>query len=341
LQFYKAYPQNLDLFDTNATPHVEGMAQVHTVFGAGQVGLKLATVLAQQGHAVRLVRRGPAGPAIPGIDWMSGDATDLEFATAAATGAQTVYNCMNPPDYAQWDGILQPLHRTVRAAAARTGSKLVQLDCLYSYGRPASCPFDETEPRRPCSPKGELRKMLLEELLQAHERGEVRATIGLASDFFGPDTPLSMALRDDVLDAIVGGGTAWMVCNLDTPHGYSYTPDVARGLAVLGTHDQALGRPWHLPMSARGTTRELLERAAAAAGTTVKIRRVPDWVIRGAGIFASLPAALAEMAYQWQIPYVMDDSAFVRTFGMAATGLDQALATTLEAHRQRGDAIAA
>ena len=54
----------------------------------------------------------------------------------------------------------------------------------------------------------------------------------------------------------------------DRLHAYSYTPDVARGLAVLGTHEEAFGKVWHLPAAHRGTTRQLVERFAAALGST-------------------------------------------------------------------------
>ena len=40
-------------------------------------------------------------------------------------------------------------------------------------------------------------------------------------------------------------------------------------------------------------------------------------------------AALAEMVYQWELPYLIDDGDFCRTFGMEPTGLDEAIAATL------------
>src|SRR5262245_4659310 len=180
---------------TKADAMNDSTQAIHTVFGAGQVGQKLAAELLDRGHRVRLVRRGPAGAARPGLTWISGDVTDRRVADEAAAGAAVVYNCVNPPDYARWHGVLEPLARSVRAAAARAGARLVVLDCLYMYGAPAAVPFDEDTPMNPRSKKGELRRQMVEELFEAHRRGEVEVTTGRASDYFGPETPLSMLLH--------------------------------------------------------------------------------------------------------------------------------------------------
>ena len=307
--------------------------EVHTVFGAGQIGTQLATRLGRRGYDVRLVRRSAPGADIAGVTWMRGDATDRAFADQACQGATVVYNCTNPPDYGKWDGVLQPLFRAVREAAGRAGARLVQLDNLYMYGKPDGAPFDERTAMQPCSDMGWLRRQLVEELFAAHARGDVEATSGRASDYFGPNTPNAAVFRADVYDRILAGGTVLLTGNPDLPHSYSYSPDVARGLEVLGEQPAALGRAWHLPTAAQLTTRALLERFAQHAGSSIKIRRVPQWALRTLGVFSPLVSALAVMNYQWDIPYLMDDGDFRRTFAVAPTDLDTAIQATLAAHR--------
>ena len=314
------------------------MHQVHTIFGAGQIGTQLARELASRGIDVRLVRRGPATEEIRGVTWLRGDATDRAFADAAVRGASVVYNCTNPPDYHRWRGVLEPLYRSIWGAASRAGARLVQLDNLYMIGRPATVPFDESTEMRPCSDKGELRASLARELAEMHARGEIEATTGRASDFFGPRTPSAAIFRPDVYERIRRGKTVYVFGDPDMPHSYSYTPDVARGLAVLGTHPAAAGRVWHLPAASQGTTRELVARFAEHAGTSVTVRAVPTFLLRAAAIASPLMGALAEMLYQWETPYVMDDSAFRRTFGVGPTPLDEAIATTLESDAARQEA---
>lgn len=311
------------------------MSEIHTIIGAGQIGTQLAALLVREGHQVRLCRRGAFAADLPaGVVRMQGDVTDRAFADEACRGATVVYNCANPPDYHKWDGVLQPLYRAVREAAGRAGARLVQLDCLYMYGRPAHAPFDERTPMEPCSEKGKLRKQLVEELFEAHRRGDVQATSGRASDYFGPDTPTAMLLRPDVYDRILAGSTVYTLGNPDTPHTYSYTPDVARGLQVLGSHPAALGRAWHLPAAAQLTSRELLDRFAARAGTTIKVRRVPLWAVRSLGVFVPFLGAMVEMNYQWDVPYVIDDGDFRQTFAVGPTELDEAIDATLAAHQR-------
>ena len=50
--------------------------RTHTVVGAGQVGTRLASLLAEQGQEVRLVSR--RGTAPDGIKAISADASDLD-----------------------------------------------------------------------------------------------------------------------------------------------------------------------------------------------------------------------------------------------------------------------
>lgn len=305
--------------------------QQHTIFGAGQVGKLLAAELAAMGHRVRMVRRGPAGEDIPGVQWLQGDATDPVFAAQACEGSTVVYNCANPADYARWDGVLQPLFRGIWDAAAKTGARVVQLENLYMYGRPETSPFDERTPMKPCAEHGVLRKALGDELWARHARGELEVTVGHASDYFGPGAHLSAVARPDVLEGIQTGRRVFMTGNVDTAHGYTYTPDVAHALAILGTRPEAVGRAWHLPTSATTTTREFLQAFADQAGTTLKVSTVPAWMLKLVGVFSPLAKALATMRYQWDIPYVLDDGDFRRTFGVEPTPLREAVHTTLDA----------
>ncbi|GAO01619.1 NAD-dependent epimerase/dehydratase family protein [Anaeromyxobacter sp. PSR-1] len=305
--------------------------ELHVVFGAGQVGRRLATELLALGHSVRLVRRGPPGPALPGLSWLSGDATDPLFAREACRGADAVYDCTNPPDYHRWDELLPPLRRGIRDAAARAGARLVALDCLYMYGRPAASPFDEDTPLAPCSHKGELRALLARELLEAHARGDLRATTGRASDFFGPGAGAAALLGDRLAARLRAGRPFEVFGDPDLPHAYSFVADVARGLAVLGTHDAAPGRAWHLPVAWTGTTRGLVEAVGAALGRPARLRAVPDWLLRVGGLLDPTLGAAAEMTYQWKVPYVPDDGRFRAAFGVGPTPAADAVAATARA----------
>lgn len=304
---------------------------VHTVIGAGQVGTKLATLLAARGHQVRLVSRSGTA-AGPGVTPVAADITDPTAAATACAGSTAIYNCTNVA-YHRWDELLEPVTRGVLDAAARTGARLVVLDNLYMYGRPpAHRPFDEDTPIAPCSRKGELRARLAGMMQDAHARGDVRLATGRASDFFGPGSPRASIFHPRFFARLTRGKSVEVLGDPDQPHAYSYTPDVAAGLATLGERDEALGAVWHLPVAWKGTTRELIARFAAAAGTTVTLRTLPRWLIRLIGVFAPQIGGVAEMLYQWQTPFALDDTRFRRTFALEPTPIDAAITATLSAH---------
>jgi nucleoside-diphosphate-sugar epimerase len=203
------------------------------------------------------------------------------------------------------------------------------------YGAPEASPFDEDTPMQPCSDKGELRKMLVEEMFDAHRRGEVEVTSGRASDYFGPETPLSMLLHPRGLERLRAGKPVEVFGNPDMPHAYNYTPDVARGLAVLGERPEAVGKAFHLPAAWTGTSRELVERCGAALGRPGRVRVVPSWALTAVGVVSPTVRAIRKMLYQWERPYVLDDRRFRTTFGIEPTPIDEAIAATLELSAER------
>ena len=57
----------------------------------------------------------------------------------------------------------------------------------------------------------------------------------------------------------------------------------------------------------------------AALGIEARAKRVPSYVLRGVGLFMPVLRELVEMAYQWEMPFEVDDGAFVARFGWGAT----------------------
>ncbi len=297
--------------------------QLHVVLGAGQVGSRLVRGLAAQGKRVRQVRRSAQGlPA--GVEACPGDIRELAFAERAGAGATVIYDCMNP-SYDKWDEQLLAIGRGSLHAAKTSGAKLVALDGLYQYGRPHGGILHEESPRRPCSHKGQL-KLELEQLrMGAHQRGEARVTIARASDFFGSNLPQS-AFSDRFFERAFAGKAVEVLGDPDMPHSYTYVEDIVTALATLGARSEADGQVWHIPTAFRGSTRELYERLGNALGLApLKVTRVPKIVMRGLGLFNGVMRELVEMMYQWEIPYVIEDSKFRKTFGIEPTPVDQAV----------------
>ncbi len=299
--------------------------KLHIVLGAGQVGLRLAHALRAQGHTVRVVSRTPRALTGPRLQHLAGDITDPGFAARATDGAEVVYDCMNPP-YHRWPELLLPIARGALHGARTAGARLVALDSLYMYGAP-SAPMTEHTPLNPCSKKGALRAELSELRLSAHQRGDVRVTIGRASDFFGADLPNSL-WNERFFQRIVAGKAAECVGDPDAPHSYTYVEDVVRALATLGTSAEADGQVFHLPTSPAESTRALTERLGRALGIDAKLKRLSRFTLSVIGLFSPIMREVAEMTYQWEAPFVIDDSRFRQVFGYGPTPIDQAVAAT-------------
>jgi nucleoside-diphosphate-sugar epimerase len=312
---------------------VMGEDRLHVVFGTGQVGNALAAHLAGLGIAVRAVsRHRPA--ALAGVDWRAADAADPEAAADAAKGASVIYQCLNAP-YNQWPERFPPLQRGVLAAAERTGALLVSLENLYGYGPANGSPMTEDMPLAATGVKGRARAAMTAELLAAAGAGRVRIAIGRASDFFGPGVTQGSTLGERVFGNALAGRRADFIGNPNLPHTYSYVPDIAVGLATLGTDARAVGQVWHLPGPATGTTRALLDLVAGQVGHPVGVRSLPKPAVRVLGLVNPLLRELAETFYQFAEPFVLDTSKYQAAFGAAGTSLADAITATLAWYRTR------
>ncbi len=307
--------------------------RLHVVFGTGQVGRALAAHLTERGFPVRAVSRTRPAVMADGVQWRSADASDPAAAIEAAQGASVVYQCLNAP-YANWPQRFPPLQRGVLGAAERTGALLVGLENLYGYGPIGGTPMTEDLPLAATTVKGRTRAAMTAELLTAAQAGRVRVAIGRASDFFGPGVT-ETTLGERVFANALAGKRADFLGNPDLPHTYSYVPDVAVGLATLGTDERAVGGVWHLPGPETVTTRHVLELLGGEVGHPVGVRSVPKPVLRALGLFNPTIRALAEMAYEFDEPFVLDTSKYEATFGTAGTPLAAAIAATVAWYRSR------
>jgi nucleoside-diphosphate-sugar epimerase len=311
-----------------------GEARLHVVFGTGQVGSALAAHLAGLGMAVRAVSRHRPPTLAGDTDWRAADAADPEAAVDAAKGASVVYQCVNAP-YTQWPERFPPLQRGVLAAAERNGALLVALENLYGYGPAGGKPMTEDLPLTAATVKGATRAAMTAELLAAAEAGRVRLAIGRASDFFGPGVTAGSVLGERVFGNALAGRRADFIGHPDLLHTYSYVPDIAAGLATLGTDARAAGEVWHLPGPQTVTTRALLDLVAREAGHPVGIRSVPKLAVRALGLVNPMMRELAEMAYEFDEPFVLDTSKYQSAFGAAGTPLAGAIAATVAWYRTR------
>jgi len=310
-------------------PHDE----FHVVFGTGPVGLAVMRELLAQGKRVRLVNRSGTAAAPESVEVVKANAADPASTRQVCRDATVVYNCVNAP-YTEWATLFPPMHAAILQGAAAANAKLVVAENLYMYG-PVSGSITEALPFHPTTRKGRVRAKMAEDLMAAHHSGIVRATSGRASDFYGPGAGLQGIFGDRVIPPLLAGKNVTIVGKLDVFHTYTYITDFGKGLVLLGMHDEALGKAWHIPNAPTLTTRQMLTLFFEEAHLPPRMGSVPELLLRTLGLFNPLLREVAEMLYEFNEPFVVDSSKFVQAFGDIATPNHEAVRQTLEWYRLR------
>ena len=299
---------------------------VTTIFGTGPLGLAVARRLVSVGKQVRMVNRSGKAGAPEGAEVVGADATDAVASRRACEGAEVVYHCATGA-YGRWAEFLPPLMNGIIEGAAAAKAKLVYGDNLYAYG-PVDGPLREDLPYRPTGPNTRARAEVATTLMDAHAAGKVRATIGRASDFYGPHAGQSKA-GDIIFGRALAGKPAQLVGDPDEPHTYTFIDDFAAGLVTLGQREEALGHVWHIPSAETITTRRFVDMVFAQLGRPARMRPTPRVAISLLALFSPSMAAVKETMYQSEDPWVVDDSKFVRAFGARTTPHEKAIEQTL------------
>jgi nucleoside-diphosphate-sugar epimerase len=309
------------------------LREFHVIFGTGAVGMSVMDELVRRGpRRVRMVNRSGRARVPHGVEVTGGDATDEAFAREASEGASVVYFALNPP-YNKWPELFPGLQAGVLEGAASAGAKLIAMENLYMYGPTDGRPITEDLPHAPNTRKGRVRARMSQELMEAHTSGRVRVAIGRASDFFGPRV-LTSAAGEQVFGRAVEGKSAQVAGDPDQPHTYTYVPDIGRGLVILGERDEALGRAWHLPSPETVTTRQFVEMIFEEVGKPARVQAAPKILLRALGLFNPPLRETIEMLYEFEEPFVVDDSRFEREFGKQATPLREAIQRTVRWYRE-------
>jgi nucleoside-diphosphate-sugar epimerase len=302
----------------------------HIVVGAGPIGTATALLLAEGGDEVVMVTRSGSGPTHPAITRTAADASSSASMTELATGAVAIYNCANPA-YHRWPTDWPPIAQALLAAAEHSNAVLVTVSNLYGYG-PVSGAMTEDRPLAAKGPKGLTRAQMWRHALAAHDADRVRATEVRGSDYVGPR--VQGHLGDRVVPRLLAGRDVTVIKSADTLHTWTATNDVARLLVTVAIDERAWGRPWHVPSNPPRTQREAVGDLCRVAGVEpVKVKEYPGTLIRGMGLFNPMMRELAEVAYQFEDPFVLDSTAAQRTFGLAPTPWDDMLAGVVESFR--------
>jgi nucleoside-diphosphate-sugar epimerase len=301
--------------------------ELHVIFGTGPLGKWTARELARQGKRVRLINRSGQATDLPeGAEVIKADASDARQTIELTAGATAVYQCAQPA-YHEWASKFPSLQAAILEGAAAAGAKLIVAENLYMYGKPDGRPLTEDSPYHAHTRKGKVRQAMTEALAAAQREGKIRVAIARGSDFFGPDDTVSAGL---VFWPALAGKRVSVLGRLDQPHTFTYVADFGKTLAILGTHDEALGHVWHVPSNPPVTQAEFVAMIQDAVGKPVKIQRATAPVLWLVGLGNPDAREIIEMLYEFERPFVMESEKFQRAFGVKPTPLREALQATVD-----------
>jgi nucleoside-diphosphate-sugar epimerase len=311
------------------------MNAVHVVTGAGPVGSTVALQLAGSGQRVRLLTRSGSGPEHPLVARLRVDVSRPEQLDEALAGAVSVHHCIHGSRYdaRTWRAELPVAERHVLAAAGRVGAVVVFPESLYSYG-PVDGPITEDTPRTASTGKLGVRTALL-----AQRAASRTPTVSVAaSDFYGPMVRTAHA-GERLVPTVLAGRTMRVLGSADQPHSFTYVPDLAAAMVRAAATPALWDSFLHAPTAPPLTQRELVAQVAAAAGVPApRISAVPGWALTALGTVSRDTRELAETAYMFTRPFVLDSMRSQERLGLAPTPLSTGLAETVAWWRSTGAA---
>jgi nucleoside-diphosphate-sugar epimerase len=219
------------------------------------------------------------------------------------------------------------MQKAILDAVAANGAKFIVGDNLYMYGDMDGQPIHEDLPYRPHTKKGKVRGEMAAAVMEAHRAGKIRAAIGRASNFFGPD---DTAVTSYAIRPALAGKAVNLLGRTDQPHTFSSVADFGKLLATLGTREEALGQVWFTPSPAPVTQEELVKLMEEELGHKVKFMAAGKMMTSFLGLFIPAMRESVEMLYEWDKPFIMDSSKAQKAFGLQPTSLKDAMRATIE-----------
>lgn len=304
---------------------------MQTIIGSGgAIGVPLARELSRYTEKIRLVSRNPKAVNISD-EIFPLDVTRLKGLDEAIAGSDTVYVVIGfEYNLKVWQRVWPPFINAVIEECVKNNAKLVFFDNVYLYDK-KSIPFmTEDSVINPPSKKGRVREMVFKSIMDEIKKGRLEALIARSADFYGPVIKGSM-LGEMVLSNVLKDKTPMLMGNIDKVHTYTFTPDAASAVALLGNTPDAYGQVWHLPTTKEKlTNRQWVKLITELSGKKSDIRVIPEWAIRLLGIFIPVMREFPEMLYQYETDYIFDSSKFERRFNIRATSPEEGMRRALK-----------
>ena len=293
---------------------------MQTILGAGgAISVPLAKELMKYTDKVRLVSRHPK-KVNESDELFAANLTDTNRVNEAVAGSEIVYLTAGLAYKIKvWRRDWPVIMQNVINACLAHHCKLVFFDNVYAYA-PDEIPHMTEESRiDPATKKGKVRAQLLQMLFDAIQSKGLTALVARSADFYGPgvkDGFLNIAL----IDKFKANKKAFWQSDASRIHSFTYTPDAAKAVALLGNAPDAYNQTWHLPTCAeKWTGMDFINHIAEAMGVQPHYFILSKTLIVITGIFFPMIKELKEMQYQNDQDYFFDSSKFEKRFSFTPT----------------------
>ena len=293
---------------------------MQTILGSGgAIGTPLAKELMNYTDKVRLVARQPK-KVNETDELFAADLTDGEQVNKAVEGSEIVYLTVGLKyDIKVWEIDWPMIIMNTINACVKHQAKLIFLDNVYACAPDEIPHMTEESLIAPETKKGKLRAGLLEMIFDSIRKNGLTALVARSADFYGPNVKTGF-LNLSVIDKFKKKQKAYWQSDASRIHSFTYTPDAAKAVAMLGNTPDAYNQTWHLPTSSeKWTGVDFINRVAEAMNVEPRYFTLSKTMIAITGLFSPIVRELKEMQYQNDQDYFFDSSKFDKRFSFTPT----------------------
>jgi nucleoside-diphosphate-sugar epimerase len=188
----------------------------------------------------------------------------------------------------------------------------------------------EESPIAPATEKGKVRAELIKMIFDAIEKRKLTAMVTRSADFYGKNVKTGF-LNIGVIDNFKKNKKAFWQSDANKIHSFTYVPDAAKAVALLGNTPDAYNQVWHLPTSfQRWTGKEFVNYVAKQMHVKPRYYILSKLMISLFGMFSPTLRELKEMQYQNDRDYFFDSSKFQKKFVLQPTTYEKGIADSIE-----------
>lgn len=292
-----------------------------TILGTAELGISVIGALLQSNptEEISLVNtNGRMDMKLPeNVKTIAADLTDKHIMKNIARKSDTIFSCINassPESITHLGRIASALEY----ALAHSTAKLVFADNLRSYGNLSGRLMHEGLPHKAQTREGLIRASLISTLLLSGSEFNDRVAIVKAADLVGPGIN-NRTFGIDFLYKLYRGRLIVFYGSIQLPHAFTFIDDFAKAMVNVGSAADTFGEIWHVPNAPAMGIDKWIHLFEVSAGRKAKLVMLPTAFMQAASVFSKAMRESYEFVYEFQYPFLVDNSKFISRFGSDVT----------------------